>query len=289
MDFINQKNSIIEERLHQDRPQFWYVPDYDGLECLDAAFHTHSYAPHRHETFAIGVVSRGIEAFNVNGVQHYAGPGNFCLINPEDLHDGKPHLAEGFHYHMIYPSVAFIKQLAEEIFEKPITGSISFETPTVSDPELAQRFKTWHEGLRQKRPALEKDEALLGVMQQLLTSHGRFDAPPAIGSEIKVIARVRDYIDGHYAQDLTLDDLAQVSGFNRHYLIRVFKKATGVTPHKYLVDVRVRAVRTMLRSGMGLTDAALSAGFYDQSHMTHAFKSVVGITPGAYLAALKAG
>ena len=56
-----------------------------------------------------------------------------------------------------------------------------------------------------------------------------------------------------------------------------------MTPHKYLIDSRVRAVRRYLRQGLGIAEAALMSGFYDQSHMSHAFKSVVRVTPGTYI------
>ena len=287
MELIDQKSSIVSERLKNDRPTFWYVPEYDGLECLDADFHSHAYAPHRHETYALGVVSRGIEAFSVNGVKHYAGAGNFCLINPEDLHDGKPHEADGFTYHMIYPSVGFISRLAEEIFETPLNGTLGFVAPTVHDPALAEAFRLWHQTLRQSHDTLGRDEALLMIMRALFSRHAQIKAKTADGVEVKAVHKVRDYIEAHFAEDVTLDDLAGVSGLNRHYLIRVFKREMGLTPHKFLVDCRVRAVRAALRSGKGIIDAALDAGFYDQSHMTHAFKSVVGVTPGAYVAGIK--
>jgi AraC-like DNA-binding protein len=69
-------------------------------------------------------------------------------------------------------------------------------------------------------------------------------------------------------------------------MIRVFRDATGLTPHLYLEQVRINHAGQLLRSGASIIDAALHVGFTDQSHLTRHFKKLTGITPGKYLAAI---
>ncbi|MEG1082738.1 MAG: helix-turn-helix transcriptional regulator, partial [Pseudomonas sp.] len=71
-------------------------------------------------------------------------------------------------------------------------------------------------------------------------------------------------------------------GMDPLYMIRVFKKSVGVSPHSYQIQKRVAHVQQLLRAGMGIADAAFCAGFFDQSHMARAFRKVVGVTPGRF-------
>ena len=66
------------------------------------------------------------------------------------------------------------------------------------------------------------------------------------------------------------------------YMIRVFKKSVGVSPHSYQIQRRVAHVQQLLRGGVSIAEASLRCGFFDQSHMTRAFKKVVGVTPGSF-------
>ena len=67
--------------------------------------------------------------------------------------------------------------------------------------------------------------------------------------------------------------MARRCGLPRHHLIRAFRRETGLTPHAYLVDVRVRRARDRLRRGEMPGDVAAATGFCDQAHLTRAFKA----------------
>ena len=70
---------------------------------------------------------------------------------------------------------------------------------------------------------------------------------------------------------------------SRYHLLRVFKRATGLTPHAFHVQHRVERAKSLLRSGLPIVQVAADTGFVDQSHFTRAFKHLVGATPGQYL------
>jgi AraC-like DNA-binding protein len=98
------------------------------------------------------------------------------------------------------------------------------------------------------------------------------------------VRRVRDHLDGDIAADPGLDDLAVLAGLNRAHLVRVFRRATGTTPHAYLIDRRVRAARRLLARGEAPAEVAAACGFCDQSHLNRAFKARLAVTPGLYRA-----
>ena len=94
-------------------------------------------------------------------------------------------------------------------------------------------------------------------------------------------------IDDAPAEEISLADLAALTGASRFQTVRAFARATGLTPHAYLVQRRVSLARRLIAQGMPLAVAAAESGFFDQSHMNRHFARILGITPGAYAAALQ--
>jgi AraC-like DNA-binding protein len=80
--------------------------------------------------------------------------------------------------------------------------------------------------------------------------------------------------------------LAALSGVSRFQLLRGFSRELGITPHAYLIQRRVLLAQRFLADGQTPVQAAIQAGFSDQSHMTRAFVRQVGVTPGCYRAAV---
>lgn len=96
------------------------------------------------------------------------------------------------------------------------------------------------------------------------------------------LPKIRRYIEEHFAEEIRIDDLREISRLSPFHLIRTFHKEYGVSPHEYLIRVRVEAARKMLKNGLPIIQVAQNAGFSDQSHLTRWFKTHVGITPGRY-------
>ncbi|MFQ9639299.1 MAG: helix-turn-helix domain-containing protein, partial [Eisenbergiella sp.] len=96
------------------------------------------------------------------------------------------------------------------------------------------------------------------------------------------IRNLCSYMERHYAENLTLDDLLAMTDFGKSYLLRSFTKQTGVSPYRYLQTIRLDKARKLLEQGTAPIDAAGMAGFADQSHFTHFFKEFIGLTPKQY-------
>lgn len=77
----------------------------------------------------------------------------------------------------------------------------------------------------------------------------------------------------------SLDAMARMAGFSPWHFLRLFRRHTGLTPHAYQTDCRLRRLRALLRAGTTAAEAALAAGFSDQSHMQRIFKRHHAITP----------
>lgn len=96
------------------------------------------------------------------------------------------------------------------------------------------------------------------------------------------IQQAIDYLHAHLAQDISLDLLAQSVNLSPSHLRRLFKQATGLAPHQYLLKLRVNRAKELLLTGsFSVGEVAAEVGFADQSHLHRHFKRVFGITPKA--------
>ena len=99
----------------------------------------------------------------------------------------------------------------------------------------------------------------------------------------RIIARMRCF-----NCDLSLQTLANESGYSRVHFVRMFRGATGYSPHNYLLNLRLERARELLKNpSMSLIDIALDCGFSSHSHMSRLFHKSVGVTPSAYRRSLR--
>lgn len=103
--------------------------------------------------------------------------------------------------------------------------------------------------------------------------------PPSPGRSVDVI---RDYLEAHLADRVTLADLARATGLTAYAVLRGFRRATGIPPHRYLTQLRIRKAGELLRAGHSPVMVAGAVGFADQSHLHRHFRRLVGVTPGTY-------
>jgi AraC-like DNA-binding protein len=110
---------------------------------------------------------------------------------------------------------------------------------------------------------------------------------PSNGLSRERLKRVRDYIETHLDDRLTLTDLAGVACLSPYHFSRSFKQAVGVGPQRYVMERRLERAKTLMRrTNQPLASIAREAGFVDQSHLTSMFRRETGVTPGRYRAAL---
>jgi AraC family transcriptional regulator len=110
---------------------------------------------------------------------------------------------------------------------------------------------------------------------------------PVNGLSRERLKRVRDYIETHLNDRLTLADLAGVACLSIYHFSRSFKQAVGAGPQRYVMRQRIERAKTLLRrTNLPLASIALEVGFTDQSHLTSIFRRETGITPGRFRAAL---
>jgi AraC-like DNA-binding protein len=111
---------------------------------------------------------------------------------------------------------------------------------------------------------------------------GAHEEAQSPGKEPRAVRRLREHIESHYAEAVTLADLASLVSLSKFHMLRVFRASVGLPPHAFLTRVRILHAQALIRAGVSLTRVALDTGFSDQSHLIRHFKRALGVTPGAY-------
>jgi len=93
---------------------------------------------------------------------------------------------------------------------------------------------------------------------------------------------ILDFIDCNLDQDLNLEIFEKTFYINKYYLCRIFKKATGMNLHEYIIFKRVARAKKLLMEGKSVTETCHLSGFNDYSNFIRTFKRTVGISPGKY-------
>ncbi|CAB3806903.1 hypothetical protein LMG28688_06438 [Paraburkholderia caffeinitolerans] len=241
-----------------------------------------SFARHAHDQYGIGVIDAGGHVSLSDAGVVEALPGNLILVNPGEVHDGRPLGAQARSWRMLYFEPRWIDALQADITEGDDTGFALF-APVIADPLLRALFDAAFACATADGgdlAAMAFDGAALDAMARLVRGLGH--RRPLAPCSPLAVARVREMIDADPGQAFSLADLAQAAGLSRFQLHRGFVQAFGVAPHQYLLHCRIGLARRLLKAGQAPAQAALAAGFCDQSHLNRAFARQFGVSPGRY-------
>jgi AraC-like DNA-binding protein len=266
----------------RDFVQYSAVPGLDGLEIMNARWVEHSFASHMHDFYAVSLNYGGRGAFHCRHALRDAVPGTCNLIAPGELHTGNATSEDGWIYRNLYIERPLMATLLSDLdWPKPV--EVMFKSPLVNDSVLATRLRCIFAAVNGPASLLHNDSLLLSVVARLATHHfvpGQPLCEP--GRERAAVRRIREWLDAHPEQNVSVHSLAGIAGLSPYYLVRAFHKDVGIPPHQYQKNIRVLKARKLLASGAPISEVAYRAGFCDQSHLNRCFKTTLGVTPGKY-------
>ncbi|WP_341987871.1 AraC family transcriptional regulator [Azorhizobium sp. AG788] len=115
----------------------------------------------------------------------------------------------------------------------------------------------------------------------------RYGAPQALQPiptlDLGKFAWITDFVRSDPGRAISLADMATIAGMSPSAFIRSFKRATGLTPHRFVMEQRVRVAQDLIAvSEMSIAEIAIEVGFSSQSHMGTAFRAMTGMSPSQY-------
>src|SRR5579883_487048 len=257
--------------------EYWWDRHLAGLSLMCADFTTHEYPQHTHDALVVAVTEQGGSIVKSRGELQNATPATLFVFNPEEPHGGWMGRSERWRYRSLYLTRRALDRLAAElgIAEVPY-----FTRNTFADPDLIAAFLRMHLALEEGRDVFRERELLVGGFGELFNRHGSGHVRIDDGRrDWTIFRRVQERMRSDYARELRLEDLAAGVGLTSFQLIGLFKRCIGMTPHAYLVQVRLGMACRHLRHSEAIARVAAAVGFYDQSALNRHFKRCYGITP----------
>jgi len=253
----------------------WVSRTPGPLDRLEGSFRGVAYSPHRHDTYAIGITLSGILSFDYRGTTNHSKPGQMVILHPDELHDGRAGTDDGFHYKTLYVRPAAIQDVLGGKALPFVEGGISTDT----------RLWTVLSGLLEDCDSplgiLEYEDAIYDLTTALCQIADNTASEQVLNYRAANTTRL--YIDGNLNEDMSLEILERVSGYNRWQLSRDFRAAFGTSPYRYLTQRRLDKARELMLVGIPISSVAIDCGFADQSHFGRHFKKTYGSPPKSWL------
>jgi AraC-like DNA-binding protein len=236
---------------------------------LHARFTDHAYPPHAHDTWTLLVVDEGAIRYDLHRHEHGALRPGVTLLPPHVAHTGRAGTVDGFRKRVLY--------LDTHVLDPGLAGA-AVDRPGLVDALLRHRVHQLHAVLRRPEP-LEAESRLALVAERVREHLG--GATPDGGRDGTARA-LRDLLDAHLVDGLTLRSAAAHLHAHPARLVRAFTAAHGLPPHRWLTGRRVELARRRLLAGEPIASVAAAVGFHDQAHLHRHFTRIVGTTPGRF-------
>lgn len=229
------------------------------------------------DSFLLMYVQKGELSLTFEGNTRLVTAGSFILLDCYKLHSYSTTKGweclwchfDGITARAYYNSV--VSRLGN-VFSMPDT------TPVLA--KLTAILKIFSSGSPVREPLLSK------YLTDILTEFLLY-TPTSIHtrSYTNITEEIITYINEHFRENISLEDLASHAGLSQYHFIRIFKKETGFTPHEYIINTRIATAKYLLKnSRLSVKDICFTTGFSCESVFCSAFKRHQGMTPAQYRA-----
>lgn len=195
--------------------------------------------------------------------------------------------AEPFETMLVFVELPVLQRALEEVFGTDAPQARLRDASAFNDEGLNSLLGLLREELMRGQASPLFVEALAQAISiHLARSYGVTDeeshsrSPSLPGYKLR---QITDWISEHAAEEFSLERLAEQAGLSRFHFQRLFKSATGVSPSRYHINLRMNEARRLLReTKMSVVDVALEVGYTNPSHFAHLFRRETGLSPSDY-------
>lgn len=265
--------------MPENRRDNWILKLPGEVERFEANFTGNAYSSHRHEEYTVALTTRGVQRFNYRGQLRYSLPGQAVILHPDELHDGSAGTDDPFGYRAITINPNKIQEVLEG-------GPLPFiEGGVVTTGKILEVTKRLLEDYSCELSFLEYEGLVFELVDSL--NETSINVKRTHKPNYNVIKVVREFIEEHFLEEFSLDELSKISGYTKWQLSRDFKSLFGISPYQYVLFLRLTLAKKQLTEGQDLLSVTYSNGFSDQSHFTRKFKQRFGVTPKKWINLLK--
>ena len=242
---------------------------------------------HYHEFCKLLLLRSGGGGYMVSGQRYTLEPGDMVLVGSHTIH--RPEFEPGVPYERIilYIRPEFLQKhsFPDSNLEEVFSGAAGH----ILRPgkQRRQHYASLYNRLEQELAGDGYGRQVMStaLLLQILGEVGRdMNSPEAKlpkpqTSENSRILDILRYIDGHLAEDLTIDALSEQFYISKFHMMRLFRQEVGQTIHNYLCDRRLIHARDLINQGLSATESCFRSGFRSYSSFTRAYGKRFGTTP----------
>lgn len=276
------------------RPELRYI-----CKISPEASRMHTRVMHAHEDLAeLVFIYSGASTYLVHDRQVPVKEGDLLIYNRGVVHDENASPDSEIGYYCAGISGILIPGLPENVLIEP-RREYAFHTGSHGE-EIRALMEMMFKNLTNRVPNAERlcdslmhaliDLVLLVVHEQ--DDAGRSNAgaglrdtaeKPAAGSPQELSIQIKEYIDDHYSEPVTLESIGSALHLSPWYLSHLFKEMTGYSPFQYLARRRIGEAQTLLIStDESITEIAFRVGYETQSYFNAQFTKHVGMPPNQF-------
>lgn len=240
----------------------------DMVELKKCSKSPQSYKEHMHQELSVGIIREGSTTVKFPNAMIKFIEGDGVIIPPKLSHMCSPDDIEQWRFDMLYINPDFYGD------------NLSFDkVARLSDASQIENFLSILNEVQDQRYI---EVQLIELLDNLSEDSVSSEKPIVdIEDDIKV------YIENHWLEKISLDELEEVFSMNRFALIRSFRKKYNTTPMAYQLQLKMAEAKKLLAHHKSILDVCYDLGFYDQAHFTREFKKMNGLTPNAYKESIK--
>jgi len=227
------------------------------------------YKKHFHTHFGITLIDKG--SLKISYDKYAPKELNNCAIaifNPLQVHFTESLTAQG--YYVLFLDKEWCKSLQDNIF---ISDTI------INDSILYMQFKILFKKILTGH-ICNPSSVLEKIMKDFFQNHGSIQ----IKKETTIVRKIKALVEENSDTSFSLEDVSRSMGYNKSYIVRLFKKEVGLTPQQYILNVKVNKAKDFLTyaTNESLSNISVNTGFFDQSHFNRNFESTFGTSPKMY-------
>lgn len=258
--------------------RYYFGSTNGNIEIKKCTNSIHSSKAHFHNEISLGLVETGSCKSEIYGKAYELAEKTMLIIPPKLVHKCSPYDYKTWKFKMLYINCEWFKNAFNS--DKL---DMKFSCTRINQKMFGNVIELFQD-IERNNISIEAETKLLQYVYKLMSSGNsdKYEKELLKRVNSKKIDLIKEYLNENYLRDITLDDIVKVSGISKYYLIRQFEESQGLSPHKYITNLRINHAKKLLKKAVDFTEIALESGFYDQSHFIKYFKEYTGVTPMKY-------
>lgn len=246
---------------------------------------------HWHEDIEIMYVTDGVLNFRVNGENLVLKKGEGIFVNSRRIHSNWTKKGEECEFicTIMHPSYFCASPYIEQKYIAPLLSNSSFDYLLLSQNDWTKEIgQGLDELFKQRADAASFELKILeNAYKYMRLIYENYDTssilPQTAPIHLNTFKQMLNYLQNHYMEKLSLDEIAKAGNVGKTLCAKLFKKYVNATPGDYLITYRIVKSTDMLRNtDLSITDIAYKCGFTSGSHFTKTFGEIIGCTPNKY-------